>query len=87
MRRLSVCSSQTGIADRSSEEGKAQHGFSDGELLRRAALGPSTRQSFGKVGKDEHAGPLVGVAPAFQNALQRKGERQRFQRGERAAGP
>jgi hypothetical protein len=58
-----------------------------GERLRQAALAPGARHPLGKVGEDQHARPLVGVAPAIQDPGDRQRQRRRFQGHQGSARP
>ena len=73
--------------DRSGEEANAQGNFRKCQGLRETFVRPRTRDAFGEVGEDEHAGPLVGVAPASHNSTERQRERKRLQREPRVAMP
>ena len=42
--------------------------------------------AFDEVEQHQHARPLIGVAPAAQNAVERRGQRQRLDGEQRAAG-
>src|SRR3954466_6115187 len=64
--RLSGSSSQSGVLHRRRKKDHAEDDFNERKCLRNPRFAPATGDALGQIAEDQHARPLVGIAPAAQ---------------------
>jgi hypothetical protein len=75
-----------GMAEATGEQQRRQEDLGHRQRPARALVGECAHRAFGDINQGKQRRPLMGVAPAAQDAEHREQERQGFQRQHRAAG-